>query len=61
MSLGLLQRSKIIYIESAARTKNLSLTGNLMLYLADHFLIQWPELAAKYKLKKNVVYSGLLV
>lgn len=56
-----MKRCKIIYIESVARTKSLSLSGKIMLYLADSFLVQWPELAHKYKKNKNVVYGGLLV
>lgn len=40
----------IVYIESIARVHTLSLTGKLimMLHLADAFLVQWPQLAARY-------------
>lgn len=37
-------RPKIVYIESFARVYSLSLTGRIMEYLADCFLVQWPQL-----------------
>ncbi len=40
---------KVIYIESIARTKKLSLSGKILykLRLADLILVQWKELAEK--------------
>ncbi|ORX81205.1 Alg14-domain-containing protein [Anaeromyces robustus] len=38
---------KIVYIESLARVKSLSLTGKLLLPTASLFIIQWPELYTK--------------
>lgn len=61
ISLGYIKRSKIIYIESVARSKSLSLSGKIMIHLADDFLIQWPDLARKYQFKSSVKYIGLLV
>lgn len=38
-----------IYIESLTRTRNLSLTGRLVYPVAHRFLVQWPELAARFR------------
>jgi len=35
----------IVYVESVCRVTSLSLSGKLLLPLADHFLVQWPQLA----------------
>ena len=42
--------TKIVYIESIARVKQLSLTGKIVYHcrLSDEFLVQWEELAAVY-------------
>jgi beta-1,4-N-acetylglucosaminyltransferase len=49
----------VIYVETLARVNDLSLTGKIVYYwpggLADGFLVQWPELAQKYK---HVDYIG---
>jgi len=50
-------RSKIIYIESAARVATPSKTGKFLYKFADLFLIQWPALQAHYPKAK---YCGLL-
>lgn len=51
--------SNIIYIESLARVDTLSLTGKILYWLADEFIVQWEEL------QKTVVprakYFGILV
>ncbi|KAJ4766590.1 UDP-N-acetylglucosamine transferase subunit ALG14-like protein [Rhynchospora pubera] len=46
----------IIYTESIARVKNLSLSGLLLykLRLADQFLVQWPRLQQKYPRSQDV-------
>tara|TARA_B110000093_G_C12923011_1_gene389978 strand:+ start:1049 stop:1564 length:516 start_codon:yes stop_codon:yes gene_type:complete len=36
--------NRIIYIESFARVKTLSLTGKIVYPLVDKFIVQWPEL-----------------
>ena len=45
-----LSRTRVLYIESVARVKSLSLTGKLLcnLGIADMLLVQWPELAERY-------------
>lgn len=40
---------RIIYVESAARVKTLSLTGKILYLIADRFFVQWPKLLEKYK------------
>ena len=60
LQLGLRPRPKVLYIESVTRVKRLSLTGRLMLVLADEILVQWPQLKDLYNDPK-VSYAGLLV
>ncbi|TDH74049.1 hypothetical protein CCR75_008186 [Bremia lactucae] len=40
--------SKIIFSESFARVNHLSLTGKLLYYVADEFVVQWPQLQVMY-------------
>ena len=56
----LLPRCKIVFIESICRVTTLSLTGKIFYHLriCDSFLVQWPELKAKYP---RVTYIGRLV
>uniref|UniRef100_H3G545 UDP-N-acetylglucosamine transferase subunit ALG14 n=2 Tax=Phytophthora ramorum TaxID=164328 RepID=H3G545_PHYRM len=46
--LGVQTDSKIVFCESFARVQHLSLTGKLLYYVADEFVVQWPQLQAKY-------------
>lgn len=39
---------KIVYVESVARVKSLSLSGKILRFVADYFVVQWPELKEKY-------------
>lgn len=55
--MGKIFRSKIIFLESCCRIKEISRTGKLMYYLADKFIVQWPELKDKYK--KAIYVGGL--
>ncbi|KAJ6255779.1 UDP-N-acetylglucosamine transferase subunit [Drechslerella dactyloides] len=50
--------TRVIYIESFARVTTLSLSGKLLLPLADRFLVQWPQLAEKYH---GAEHRGFLV
>ena len=43
---------KTIFIESLTRISHISLSGRLVYFVADEFLVQWPELAKKYKRSK---------
>lgn len=50
---------KVVYVESLARVKTLSLTGYLfhLTGIADVFIVQYPLLAEKYK----KIYGGFMV
>ena len=50
-----LRRRKIVYIESFARIDNPSLTGRLMVRLADLFIVQWEEMLKVYP---HATYTG---
>lgn len=60
-----LRSPKLVYVESFARVKSLSLTAKLVRPLVDRFVLQWPKDPAKVKTgvkgKGNTVYSGWLV
>lgn len=40
-----LHSPQLIYIESLARVKNLSLSGKILRLFVDRFFVQWPGLA----------------
>lgn len=50
---------KIVYVESVARVKSLSLSGKILRFVADYFVVQWPELKEKYpkSLLKNFFFG----
>ncbi|RLN59642.1 hypothetical protein BBJ29_002226 [Phytophthora kernoviae] len=52
--LGVQTDSKIIFCESFARVQHLSLTGKLLYYVADEFVVQWPQLQIKYPRTKHL-------
>ena len=43
-SLWTLPKPEIIYIESFARVSSLSVSGCIIKFFADRFIVQWPEL-----------------
>ncbi|CAG8778243.1 14293_t:CDS:1, partial [Acaulospora morrowiae] len=49
---------KLIYVESFARVRTLSLSGKLLLRFVDRFIVQWPYLEQKYP---QAEYKGILV
>ena len=51
-------KGKIVYVESICRVDTLSLSALLLLPIADHILVQWPQLQFKYPRCK---YIGRLV
>lgn len=53
-----LTRTRIIYIESLARVNDLSVSGKMLLPIADRMIVQWPSVASKYK---RAEYYGILV
>ncbi|EIW63405.1 oligosaccharide biosynthesis protein Alg14 like protein, partial [Trametes versicolor FP-101664 SS1] len=48
----------LIYVESFARVRRLSLSGKLLRRLVDRFIVQWPDLARD---DKGAEYRGWLV
>lgn len=50
-------RCKIAFIESYCRVKTLSLSGWILLYLSDIFVVQWPTIS---KVSRKVLYFGRL-
>lgn len=52
-------RTRLIYLETLTRVKNLSLTGRVLYPIVDLFLVQWPELLKKVGPK--AVYGGRLI
>jgi UDP-N-acetylglucosamine:LPS N-acetylglucosamine transferase len=44
--------AKLIFLESIARIKDISLTGKVVIPIVDLFLVQWEELSRKYKKAK---------
>lgn len=55
--LGSLFGAKVVYIESQARTSELSLTGKLARRFADAFFVQWRSLAATIP---GTIFRGML-
>jgi len=43
---------KTVYIESFTRINDISLSGKLVYLVAGHFIVRWPELAARYSRAK---------
>jgi UDP-N-acetylglucosamine:LPS N-acetylglucosamine transferase len=56
--LGKLAGAKVIWVDSITNTDKLSLSGQMVRHVADLFLVQWPELAVKYK---NVEFIGAII
>ena len=56
--LGKFIGAKVVWIDSVTNVERLSLSGRMVRYIADLFLVQWPELAKKYK---NVEYCGTII
>lgn len=50
--------AKVIWIDSITNVKKPSLSGRIVRYIADLFLVQWPEIAEKYQ---NVEYKGVVI
>lgn len=56
--LAKLLRAKVIWIDSIANVERISLSGRMVRYISDLFLVQWPELAEQYA---HVEYVGALI
>ncbi|KAI5952265.1 ALG14 [Candida jiufengensis] len=53
-----LNNTKVIYIESLARVNKLSLSGRLIMPIADRFIVQWENLYHQYN---RAEYYGILL
>ena len=56
--LGKLLRAKIIWLDSITNVERISLSGRMVRYIADLFLVQWPQIVEQYK---NVEYAGQVI
>ncbi|MFC1676103.1 PssD/Cps14F family polysaccharide biosynthesis glycosyltransferase [Planctomycetota bacterium] len=50
--------AQVIWIDSITNVERLSLSGMLVRYIADLFIVQWPKLAEKYK---NSQFAGMVI
>jgi UDP-N-acetylglucosamine:LPS N-acetylglucosamine transferase len=55
---GKLLGAKVIWMDSITNVDRISLSGRIVRHIADLFLVQWPELTAKYK---NIEYLGAVL
>lgn len=51
---------KIVFVESYCRVKSLSLSGKILLWITDLFVVQWPGLAQSSGDGRKVEYFGRL-
>lgn len=56
--LGKIVGAKVVWIDSITNVDKLSLSGRIVRYIADLFIVQWPELAERYK---NVEFVGEII
>lgn len=56
--LGKLIGARVVWIDSITNVERISLSGRMVRYIADLFLVQWPELVKQYK---NVEYVGAVI
>lgn len=56
--LGKMLGARVIWIDSITNVERISLSGRMIRYIADLFLVQWPELAGRYK---RVEFVGTVI
>ena len=56
--LGKMFGAKVVWIDSITNVERISLSGRMVRYVADLFLVQWPELTGRYK---RVEFIGTVV
>jgi beta-1,4-N-acetylglucosaminyltransferase len=54
-------RLRTVYVESWARVKKMSLSGNMLSRVVDKCLVQWPQLDARRNGSGKAKYVGMLV
>lgn len=57
MSVVKIIECKIVFVESVCRVKSISLSGKILLFIADVFAVQWEELSKKHS---KIQYFGKL-
>lgn len=50
--------AKVIWMDSITNVEKISLSGRMVRYIANLFIVQWPELEQRYK---NVEYVGEVI
>ncbi|CAH1243529.1 ALG14 [Branchiostoma lanceolatum] len=53
-----LKKVSLVYVESICRVETLSLSARLLYYLADHLLVQWPQLQQRFP---RTTYIGRVI
>ena len=56
--LGKMIGAKVVWIDSITNVERISLSGRMVRYVADLFLVQWQELAGKYE---KVEFVGTVI
>ena len=56
--LGKITGAKVVWVDSITNVERISLSGRMVRYIADLFLVQWPELAGRYN---RVEFVGTVV
>jgi UDP-N-acetylglucosamine:LPS N-acetylglucosamine transferase len=56
--LGKIIGAKVVWVDSITNVERISLSGRMVRYIADLFLVQWPELAGRYK---KVEFIGTVI
>jgi UDP-N-acetylglucosamine:LPS N-acetylglucosamine transferase len=56
--LGKLFGARVIFVETGSRVTELSLTGRIMLPIADLFFVQWEQLQKRYP---QAIFAGRLL
>jgi beta-1,4-N-acetylglucosaminyltransferase len=52
---------RVVFVESFCRVKTLSLTGRLLYYFADRFVVQWPQLKDKLAPRATSRFATVLM
>jgi UDP-N-acetylglucosamine:LPS N-acetylglucosamine transferase len=56
--IGKIIGAKVVWVDSITNVERISLSGRMVRYIADLFLVQWPELAGRYK---RVEFVGTVI
>ena len=56
--LGKLAGARVVWIDSITNVERISLSGRIVRYISDLFLVQWPELAEQYS---SMEYLGAVI